>query len=82
MPSTFVSDGVGAMLPPPGPRQPGIAGAYVVLTDGHTGDLDDLTPIPARQLAAIAIGTRLAASIAGWLLAGREPPLLARQPIE
>ena len=60
----------------------GIAGAYVVLTAGHTGDLDDLTPIPARQLAAIAIGTPLVASIAGWLLAGREPRVLARQQIE
>ena len=60
----------------------GIAGAYVVLTAGHAGDLDDLTPIPAMQLAAIAIGTPLVASIAGWLLAGREPPVLARQPIE
>ena len=65
---------VGAML--------GTAGAYVVFTAGHAGDLDDLTPIPVTQLAAIAIGTPLVASIAGWLLAGREPPVLARQPIE
>ena len=30
----------------------------------------------------LLIGLPLIAAVAGWLLAGREPPLIARQPIE
>ena len=63
--------GLGAVL--------GIAGAYVALT---AGGLSDLTPVPVVDLAIIAIGTPLAAGVVGWLVAGREPTVIARRPIE
>ncbi len=58
----------------------GTAGAYAAVVAGFV-DVADLTPIPLAHLAAIAIGTPLAAAAGGWLLAGREPPVIARQPI-
>jgi len=30
----------------------------------------------------LLLGLPLLAAVAGWLLAGRQPPVLARQPIE
>jgi putative ABC transport system permease protein len=45
-------------------------------------DLGELSSIPAAHLAAIIVGTPAAAAGAGWLLAGREPSAVARQPIE
>ena len=60
----------------------GTVGAYVALMAGHVRDLGELSPIPVVHLAAIVVGTPLAAAAAGWLLAGREPNALARQPIE
>ena len=59
----------------------GTVGAYVALAAGF-GDLADLTPVPLAHLAVIAAGTPLVAAAAGWLLAGREPTAIARQPIE
>ena len=59
----------------------GTAGAYMALMAGHVRDLDQLSPVPVVHLAAIVLGTPLAAAGAGWLLAGREPTALARQPI-
>ena len=58
----------------------GTVGAYAAVVAGFV-DVGDLTPIPLAHLAAIAIGTPLAAAAGGWLLAGREPPVIARQPI-
>jgi putative ABC transport system permease protein len=58
----------------------GTVAAYAVLAAGF-GDVADLTPIPIAQLVIIAVGTPLAAAAAGWLLAGREPAVIARQPI-
>ncbi|MGH2561545.1 MAG: ABC transporter permease, partial [Thermomicrobiales bacterium] len=60
----------------------GIAGAYLALTAGSFGDISALSPIPILHLLVIAVGVPLVAAIAGWLLAGSEPPALARQPIE
>ena len=59
----------------------GTAGAYAAVVAGYV-DVADLTPIPLAHLAVIAIGTPLAAAAAGWLLAGRQPTVIARQPIE
>ena len=56
----------------------GTAGAYVGLAAGH---LRDLTPLPATDLVTVIVGTPLVAAAAAWLLAGREPPTLARSPI-
>jgi hypothetical protein len=38
--------------------------------------------IPGRNLPIILVGMPLAAAACGWLLAGREPPGVAHQPIE
>jgi putative ABC transport system permease protein len=56
--------------------------AYLTLVAGFRGDIGDLTPVPVTHLAMIAAGTPLAAAAAGWLLAGREPRVIARQLIE
>jgi putative ABC transport system permease protein len=59
----------------------GTIGAYAVLLAGF-GDVADFSTVPITQLTVIAAGTPLAAFAAGWLLAGRQPPLITRQPIE
>jgi len=38
--------------------------------------------VPAIDLVVILAGLPLIAAAAGWLLAGREPPAIARQPLE
>jgi putative ABC transport system permease protein len=38
--------------------------------------------VPAVDLIAVLVGLPLLAAIGGWLLAGREPPTIARQPLE
>ena len=48
----------------------------------HIRHLDALMPVPVVHLAAIAIGLPVLAAVAGWLLAGREPAWLARQPLD
>jgi putative ABC transport system permease protein len=60
----------------------GTAGAYLALSAGFIDDLGDLGAVPVRNLAAIVLGTPLAAAAAGWLLAGRPPTMIGRQPIE
>jgi putative ABC transport system permease protein len=60
----------------------GIAGAYVVLTATYHDDLGYLSDVPVLYLALGAVGVPLAATAAGWLLAGREPPAIARTVIE
>ena len=60
----------------------GTAGAYLVLSVGYFNDLGDLTPVPSLHLVAIVVGVPLAAAAGGWLLAGRQPPALARRAIE
>ena len=56
----------------------GTSGAYLALAAGR---ISNLTPLPKLDLAIIVIGTPLAAAGVGWLLAGREPAVLARRPI-
>jgi putative ABC transport system permease protein len=62
--------GLGAIL--------GISGAYLALAAGR---ISNLTPLPTRDLLIIVVGTPLAAGVVGWLVAGREPAVLARRPI-
>jgi len=55
---------------------------------GRDGSLlDHLTNVsvggvPLTDVLILLVGLPLIAAVAGWLLAGREPPLIARQPIE
>jgi putative ABC transport system permease protein len=38
--------------------------------------------VPVTDLVILLIGLPLAAAAGGWLFAGREPPAVARQPLE
>jgi putative ABC transport system permease protein len=60
----------------------GVAGAYVVLTATYYADLGYLSDVPVLYLAFAVVGVPLAATAAGWLLGGREPPVIARAVIE
>jgi putative ABC transport system permease protein len=60
----------------------GIAGAYLALTAGYRSDLGSLSRVPVLDLTVIAVGLPLLAALASWLLAGREPPSIARQPLQ
>jgi putative ABC transport system permease protein len=44
--------------------------------------LSELSSIPVANLLMILVGLPLVAVIAGWLLAGRQPPAIGRQPME
>ncbi len=60
----------------------GVAGAYLALAATYLDDLDYLGRIPVLSLAFIVVGVPLIATAAGWLLAGRQPPAIARPAIE
>jgi len=51
---------------------------------GHSvnGGIASLGDVPVANLLVIVVGLPLAATAAGWLLAGRQPSGIARQPIE
>jgi putative ABC transport system permease protein len=60
----------------------GVAGAYLALAATYHDDLGYLGRIPVLPLVFIVVGVPLAAAAAGWLLAGRQPPAIARPAIE
>jgi putative ABC transport system permease protein len=60
----------------------GAAGAYVVLLALYHDDLGYLSDVPFLYLGLAIIGVPLAATAAGWLVAGREPSAIARTAIE
>jgi putative ABC transport system permease protein len=59
----------------------GATGAYLALLAGYHNDLGALSRVPLLHLTVTLIGLPLTAAAVGWLLAGREPPTLARQPL-
>jgi putative ABC transport system permease protein len=60
----------------------GVAGAYVVMVAMYHDDVGYLSDVPVLYLVLIVVGVPLSATAAGWLLAGREPPAIARPAIE
>jgi putative ABC transport system permease protein len=60
----------------------GTVGAYIALVAAFRSDLHELGPLPLRHLLALAVGLPLAALVAGWLLAGREPAAFARRQLD
>ncbi|HET6965215.1 MAG TPA: FtsX-like permease family protein [Acidimicrobiales bacterium] len=60
----------------------GTAGAYAALVVWYRSDLNPLGRVPVVNLVLILVGLPVLAGVGGWLLAGREPPTMARQPLE
>jgi putative ABC transport system permease protein len=60
----------------------GTAGAYLALLAWYHHHVHPLTNVPTANLTAIVVGLPVVATIAGWLVAGREPQTIARQPLE
>jgi putative ABC transport system permease protein len=60
----------------------GTAVAYLALIAWHRSDLGTLSHVPVVNILIIVIGLPVAATVGGWLLAGREPAGVARQPLE
>jgi putative ABC transport system permease protein len=59
----------------------GTTGAYLALLAGYHDDLGTLSRVPLLHLTLTVVGLPVTAAAVGWLLAGREPPTLARQPL-
>ena len=49
--------------------------------DNQLDGLSGLSSVPTGNLLIILVGMPLVAAVAGWLLAGREPSAIARQPM-
>jgi len=64
----------------------GTVAAYVAAVgyawDNPLDGLSELSSVPARQLLFILVGMPVIAAVVGWLLAGREPAVISRQPLE
>jgi putative ABC transport system permease protein len=60
----------------------GAAGAYLALLAGYHDELGALGRVPVAHLAVTVVALPVTAAAVGWLLAGREPSALARQPRE
>jgi putative ABC transport system permease protein len=72
----------------------GLLGAILGTLAGYTGvigwlrgnslngGISALANVPVANLLTIVLGLPLIAAAAGWLLAGRRPPAMSRQPIE
>ena len=64
----------------------GTVAAYVAAIgyawDNPLDGLSGLSNVPAQQLLFIVVGMPVIAAVVGWLLAGREPSVISRQPLE
>ena len=64
----------------------GTVAAYVAAigydSDNPLDGLSGLSNVPTMNLLFILVGMPTIAAVVGWLLAGREPPSIARQPLE
>jgi putative ABC transport system permease protein len=59
----------------------GSGAAYLALAAGHRSDISVLSQVPVLDLALTIVGVPAGAALAGWILAGRRPPSVARQPL-
>jgi putative ABC transport system permease protein len=61
----------------------GMAGALVAgLAWAHSSPSAMFGDLPLSDVLILLIGLPLAAAAGGWLLAGREPAAIARQPLD
>jgi putative ABC transport system permease protein len=56
--------------------------AYLALLAWYHRETHWLTHAPVLDLAAILVGLPIVAYLGGWLLAGKEAPAIARQPLD
>ena len=57
-------------------------GAIGYAWDNPLDGLSELSSVPTTQLLFILVGMPVIAAVIGWLLAGREPSAISRQPLE
>ena len=57
-------------------------GAIAYSSDNRLDGLGELKVVPVTNLLIILIGMPLVAAVVGWLVAGREPSTISRQPVE
>ncbi len=57
-------------------------GAIGYAWDNPLDGLSELSNVPTTNLLFILVGMPVVAAVVGWLLAGREPSAIARQPLE
>jgi putative ABC transport system permease protein len=60
----------------------GSGAAYLALAAGHRSDIGVLSRVPVLDLALTIAGVPAGAALVGWILAGRRPPSVARQPLD
>jgi putative ABC transport system permease protein len=65
----------------------GTVGGYIALigwlrSNSLNGGISALANVPITNLLVILVGMPLVATIVGWLLAGRQPSGVARQPMD
>src|SRR5690349_22234509 len=60
----------------------GATGAYLALAAGHRSDPGVLSHAPVLYLIVTILGIPAAAALSGRLLAGRQPPDIARRVLE
>ena len=60
----------------------GTLGAYIAMVAWYRDDIGSLSRVPVVQIVMITVALPLLAALAGWLLAGREPPAIARHPLQ
>jgi putative ABC transport system permease protein len=60
----------------------GSGAAYLALAAGHRSDISVLSRVPVLDLAITIAGVPAAAALAGWVLAWRRPPSVARQALD
>ena len=64
----------------------GTVAAYVAAIgyafDNPLDGLSELSSIPVTNLLIILVGMPVIAAVVGWLMAGREPSAISRQPLE
>jgi putative ABC transport system permease protein len=60
----------------------GVGGAYLAVGATYSDKLGYLGRVPVLYLVLMIVGIPVVAAAAGWLLAGRQPPTIARPAIE
>ncbi len=64
----------------------GTVAAYVAAIgyawDNQLDGLSGLANVPTEQLLFLLVGMPVVAAVIGWLMAGREPTAISRQPLE